>query len=200
HRVIGPLVLYMATVSFCLAGLAALEVNYLVRELGWSSLATGLVIGLSMAGGLAAGVIAKPLTDRYGMPRVLLGTAAAYPLSTAPIGMVGPGLAGQVVVAASGALMIVVTLVFQSTQRSLRQLLTPPEMQGRLAATSRWLTWAATPVGAVLAGVLAEGAGMRATLLLFSAGMLVGPVVMWFSPLRTSQREIERQLATATAG
>ncbi|NUP61701.1 MAG: MFS transporter [Nonomuraea sp.] len=200
HRVIGPLVLYMATVSFCLAALAALEVNYMVRELGWSSLATGLVLGLSMAGGLAAGVIAKPLTDRYGMPRVLLGTAAAYPLSTAPIGMVGPGLAGQVVVAASGALMIVVTLVFQSTQRSLRQLLTPPEMQGRLAATSRWLTWAATPVGAVLAGVLAEGAGMRATLLLFSAGMLVGPVVMWFSPLRTSQREIERQLATATAG
>ncbi|MGW2155583.1 hypothetical protein [Nonomuraea sp. NPDC001699] len=90
--------------------------------------------------------------------------------------------------------------VFQSTQRSLRQLLTPKEMQGRLAATSRWLTWAATPVGAVLAGALAGGIGMRGTLVVFSAGMLAGPVVMWCSPLRTSRREIERDVRTATAG
>ncbi|NUR91538.1 MAG: hypothetical protein HOY71_46330, partial [Nonomuraea sp.] len=143
---------------------------------------------------------AKPLTDRYGMPRVLLGAAFLYPVSTGPIGLVGPGLAGQVVVTVSGALMIIVTLVFQSTQRSLRQLLTPADLQGRLAATSRWLTWAATPVGAILSGLLAGVVGMRATLLVFSAGMLVGPVVMWFSPLRTSRMEIERELATATAG
>ncbi|GGS80175.1 MFS transporter [Nonomuraea spiralis] len=199
HRVIGPLVLYMATVSFCLAGLTALEVNYVVRELGWSSLATGLVFGVSMAGGLAAGAVAGPLTDRYGMPRVLLGAAFAYPLCSGSIGLVEPGLAGQVVVGVSWSILIIVTLVFQSTQRSLRQLLTPKDMQGRLAATSRWLTWAATPVGAVLSGLLAGGIGMRGSLLVFSAGMLVGPVVMWFSPLRTSRREIERDVRTATA-
>ncbi|MFI7105532.1 MFS transporter [Nonomuraea sp. NPDC050227] len=200
HRVIGPLVLYMATVSFCIAGLSALEVNYVVRELGWSGLATGLVFGVSMAGGLAAGAIGGPLTERYGMPRVLLGAAFAYPLCSGSIGLVGPGLAGQLVVGVSWTLMIIVTLVFQSTQRSLRQLLTPKEMQGRLAATSRWLTWAATPVGAVLAGALAAGIGMRGTLVVFSAGMLAGPVVMWCSPLRTSRREIERDVRTATAG
>ncbi|MGW2215194.1 MFS transporter [Nonomuraea sp. NPDC001684] len=200
HRVIGPLVLYMATVSFCIAGLSALEVNYVVRELGWSGLATGLVFGVSMAGGLAAGAIAGPLTERYGMPRVLLGAAFAYPLCSGSIGLVGPGLAGQLVVGVSWTLMIIVTLVFQSTQRSLRQLLTPKEMQGRLAATSRWLTWAATPVGAVLAGALAGGIGMRGTLVVFSAGMLAGPVVMWCSPLRTSRWEIERDVRTATAG
>lgn len=200
HRVIGPLVLYMATVSFCLAGSAALEINYAVRELGWSSLATGLVLGLSMAGGLAAGMIAKPLTDRYGMPRVLLGAAAAYPLCSASLGLVGPGLAGQIIVGFSWTMLIIVTLIFQSTQRSLRQLMTPQDMQGRLAATSRWLTWAATPIGAVLAGVLATGVGMRATLLLFSAGMLIGPVVLWCSPMRTSRREVEQGIAMATTG
>ncbi|MGW2147215.1 MFS transporter [Nonomuraea bangladeshensis] len=198
HRVIGPLVLYMATVSFCLAGFAALEVNYVVRELGWSSMATGLVLGLSMAGGLAAGLIAKPLTDRYGMPRVLLGAATAYPLSTATIGLVDPGLAGQLIVGFSWTMMIIITLIFQSTQRSLRQLLTPQDMQGRLAATSRWLTWAATPIGAILAGALGTGIGMRATLLVFSAGMLIGPVVMWLSPLRASRHEIEQDVKMAT--
>ncbi|MFI6479030.1 MFS transporter [Nonomuraea sp. NPDC050663] len=178
HPVIGPLLFGMATISFCLAGTGALEITYLARELGWSSQALGLVFGASMLGGLAGGMLARPLTDRYGMARVLIGAALAYPLFVAPIGLIGPGLAGQIVLGVSWGLLLVAAIVFQSVQKSLRQLLTPPEMQGRLAASARWITWGASPLGAVLAGALATWAGMRVTLLVFAAGLLAGPVVV----------------------
>ncbi|MBA2893532.1 MFS family permease [Nonomuraea soli] len=179
HPVIGPLLFGMATISFCLAGTSALEITYLARELGWSSQALGLVLGVGMLGGLAGGMLAEPLTSRYGTARVLIGAALAYPLFVSPIGLIGPGLAGQIVMGVSWGLLLVAAIVFQSVQKSLRQLLTPAEMQGRLAASARWITWGATPLGALLAGALATWAGMRGALLVFAAGLFAGPVVMW---------------------
>lgn len=199
HPIIGPLVGVMSLIAFFFAGFAALEINYLVRELGWTGAQMGLVFGLSAAGGLVGGLAAKNLAGRYGTPRVLMAGAMAYPLCLTPLALVPAGLAGQVIMGVSWFTLMIFALAFQVTQRSLRQLLTPAEMQGRLAATARWLGWGAAPLGALLVGALANATSMRVALLACGAGLLLGPVWLWFTPLRTARQDIEARVKEAVS-
>ncbi|MFI6323408.1 MFS transporter [Nonomuraea sp. NPDC050556] len=187
HPVLRWITLQSAIVSFLLAGSIALYRVYAVKELHWSPVAFGVVMGVSSLGGVLGGLVARRLTDRFGMTRVMLWASLCFVIGELPLPLVSPGLAGQVIVGLAWTFLLVGALVFNVTQRSYRQLVTPKELQGRLAATTRFLTWGATPLGALLAGAVAEFAGMRLTLLFEAVGLLLGPVVLWLSPLRTAQ-------------
>jgi hypothetical protein len=52
-----------------------------------------------------------------------------------------------------------------------------------VVATFRGLSLGLAPVGALLGGLLAEAVGLRPTLIVFSAGVLVPIFVMLFSPI-----------------
>jgi MFS family permease len=59
-------------------------------------------------------------------------------------------------------------------QRTLRQALVPEHLLGRVNATWRRLVIGGQTVGALLGGILGTGLGLRPTLVISSAGMLVG--------------------------
>lgn len=184
HPVLRRITLHAAIVSFLLAGSVALSRVYAVRELHWSPAAFGLVLGLSALGGVLGGFVAKPLSDRFGMTRVMMCASLAFPIGSLPLALVSPGLAGQVIVLCAYVVLLGGDLIFTVTQRSYRQLVTTPELQGRLAATMRFLGWGAAPLGALLAGVVAEFAGLQRTLLVFALALVIAPIVLWLSPLR----------------
>src|SRR5207253_6830489 len=54
-------------------------------------------------------------------------------------------------------------VVFNITQISLRQAITPDRLQGRMNAVMRFVLWGAIPLGALLGGVLATTIDLRAT-------------------------------------
>lgn len=56
---------------------------------------------------------------------------------------------------------------------ALRQRVTPDAVLGRMVATMRALTVATAPLGALLAGALGEGFGVRAGLGCIAAGALL---------------------------
>ncbi|TCO45312.1 MFS transporter [Actinocrispum wychmicini] len=68
-------------------------------------------------------------------------------------------------------------------QTTLRQLLTPDEMQGRVVATLRALSMATVPVGALAAGVLADAIGIQPLVWIGSIGLLGSFVIYVFSPI-----------------
>ncbi|MFI5932571.1 hypothetical protein [Actinoplanes sp. NPDC051494] len=59
-----------------------------------------------------------------------------------------------------------------------------------MMATVRFVSWGAIPVGGLVAGALAGPLGARAALLIVAVVSVAGPLVLWFSPVRT-----ERDLA-----
>ncbi|WP_075743994.1 MFS transporter [Actinoalloteichus sp. GBA129-24] len=67
---------------------------------------------------------------------------------------------------------------------TLRQQLTPDELQGRVNTSARMIALGGTPVGAVLGGVLAESVGVRETQLLAIIPIALAALVLWFSPVR----------------
>ena len=56
-------------------------------------------------------------------------------------------------------------------------------------ATVRFVSWSVIPVGAFLAGLIAEGTSARGTLWLIAVAVAVSPAVLFASPLR-HQREV----------
>ncbi len=185
HPLIRPIALSLPVFSFALAGTHALWIVYVVKELHWQPQVIGLALGVSGLGGVAGGMIAHRLTSRFGLARTIVWSATVYAVGDLPLVLASPGLAGQIVVTLSWTILFAGAVIVQVSQRSFRQLITPLELQGRLAATTRWLAWGAAPLGALLAGALAEVVGLRLTLLAAALTVGLGPLVLWLSPLRS---------------
>src|SRR5581483_2995235 len=67
---------------------------------------------------------------------------------------------------------------------SLRQLVTPTDMQGRTAAAGRVVIWGAQPLGALGGGFLAVTIGLHITLLITACGYFLAFLAAFISPLR----------------
>ncbi len=71
---------------------------------------------------------------------------------------------------------------------SVRQIVAPAHMQGRVNTTARMIAWGGTPFGAALGGALAEVLDVRVALLIMASGVGVGLVFGWLSDLRHQPR------------
>ena len=67
---------------------------------------------------------------------------------------------------------------------SLRQAITPKEMQGKVNASMRFLVHGVMPFGALAGGLLGELIGIRGTLLIAGAGGFFAFPLIFFSPVR----------------
>jgi len=67
---------------------------------------------------------------------------------------------------------------------TLRQVATPNAMQGRVTAAYGFLIGALIPVSAVVAGVLGDQLGLRATLFVAAVGVPLSVLWLVFSPVR----------------
>lgn len=112
-------------------------------------------------------------------------------------GMVLAGVGGPVLAATAGppALLVAVPVLAQLlrgtgpalygvNQQTVRQTLTPPGLLSRVNATWRFLVYGTQPLGALLGGVLGAAVGLRATLVVSGAVMLLGAGLAAASPLR----------------
>jgi len=162
---------------------SAVTVVFLVREIGLSAGAIGLLSTVGLAGALLASALAGRLTGRFGQARALLAAAVlvgpAYVLSafTTP----GWGLAWFVVSMLVSSFVIVLLGV---TEMTCRQLVCPAELLGRVNATMEFTMWAVMPVGALLGGGLATWFGLRETLLVAGVGACFAALWLVFSPMR----------------
>jgi len=152
--------IYAAVSNLSYAGNLALVVVFLVRTVGLSSAAVGVLTATSGLGGLLGALVARRLTRVFGTARALLLTTLGSGLSCLliPLTAKGPRVAYYVVGSALVAGGIVVGNVILG---SFRQEYCPPAMLGRVTASMRFLTFGAIPLGALLAGALGTALGIR---------------------------------------
>ena len=75
-------------------------------------------------------------------------------------------------------------VVYNITQVSFRQGLTPHHLLGRMNATMRFFVWGTIPLGTFIGGVLGSTIGVRQTLLVAAIGGFLPVLPVFFSPLR----------------
>jgi len=144
------------------------------RSLSFTASSFGLLLSLIGLVGVAGGYFASKIVDRLGAKLALIGTLACIgPLgvpvlfldSTQPIFRIA------VIAICLGAwdFAVVVHLIIEAT---IRQLTVPVNQLSRIAATTRFVSWGADPVGAALGGLLASSAlGYRGALACCLLGM-----------------------------
>ena len=183
HRLLRPIVLASITDSIFLKGIAAIFVLYTTRELQISPITLGVILAIGGIGAIPGALLSASAARRFGVGPTIIGgwligaaTWLLIPLATGPLAVP--------VLAASMLLGGIAGTIVNVQQWSLRQLVTPDELQGRVTASHRFLVYGAYPLGALLGGWLGTELGLRPAIALCALGALGAPLWVAFSPLR----------------
>jgi MFS family permease len=156
---------------------------YLVRELALAPETLGLALSIGSLGLLAGAATASGFGKRVGVGPTLI-IASVLSAGASLLMVVASEDTAFWLLALSGLIQGYAVMLINVNGVSLRQALTPDQLQGRVNATGRWINWSVIPPGALLGGAIATAVGLRMTI---AIGGLVGLIaVPWLlvSPLR----------------
>jgi MFS family permease len=179
--------------NLALTGVDALLVVFLVRTVGLSSAAAGLVMASLGAGGVLGALAARPLGRRFGTARAMIiavpgGLCFALLL---PLADKGPRLAFAVVAMICAGSVPVFGNVIVDT---FMQTYVSPDILGRVTSATWAAAFAMMPVGALLAGVLATALGVRTALWILTPLYAASGLTFLLTPMR-HLRDLPRRSA-----
>lgn len=204
HPVLRRIVACTGTVNLFAHMASAMEMPFLIRELGLSSGQAGLLLALGPVGGVLGGLLAGRLARRIGSARIIWLAPLALGIPSYLTPLAYPDW--RVVLYGVGWFAFTFgAVVYNTAQVTYRQQICPPELLGRMNAAVRWIVWGTIPLGALLGGVLATWFGLRTTIWIGLIGASLGGLWVYFSPLRglrdiTPDTNPDTDPATTTTG
>jgi MFS family permease len=164
----------------------ALFILFATRELHLDAGTVGLVFSMSGVGFLLGALLVKKMSARYGIGPMVLTAMLLTGIAWCGVALTR----GEGMLAALGLFFAMLLFglgagVFTINYISMRQVVTPDHMLGRMTATMRFLTVASVPLGTLLGGTLGEVIGLRGTLgVIGVCGVLLALGTIMLSPLR----------------
>lgn len=188
HPVIRPLMLAAASFNLWGAGIEAVAVVFLIRDVGLTSAAAGAVLVGNGIGGVLGAFVAPALSRMMGDGRAALLAAIAGPAAALLLPLSAHGARVTCFVAGSIGLSAF-TVVFSVMARVYRQTAVPAELLGRVTSVVRFVSWGVLPLGALFGGVIGQVAGNRAALWwVCTLALALTPLSLLLSPLRGAGR------------
>ena len=139
-------------------------------------------------GALLSTLVVGPATQRFGLGPALVGAALLAGGANLLVPLASrPTILAVALLAAAQFLMGLATPVLAGNLVSLRQAITPDNLQGRVNATLRVLGWSTLPLGALLGGTLGETIGLQPTLIVGGLGSLLASGWIFLTPIRSLQ-------------
>jgi MFS family permease len=185
HRVLRMIAGSTATSNFFSSMTTAVFLLYAVRERHYSAGLVGAVFAIGNIGPLVAAVTSARITRVLKLGRAIwLGMLIAQ-LATLLLG-VAPTQHAFVYFTVAWLLFGFGGTVYNISQVSLRQAITPRRLQGRMNASMRFMIWGTMPFGSLAGGALGTWIGLRPTLLVAGIGGMAA--VPWV--LARSVREL----------
>ena len=178
-----------ATYNFFQNALIVVFVVYVVRTLGFSPQQLGFVLGFGAAAALLAAAVTNQITRRMGLGRTL--RIATFGCCLPALLMLVPrnaSLVSVVVLIIAQAISSFNLVVWNVNTLTLRQVVTPNGVLGRMNASYRMILYGTAPFGALAGGLLGETLGLRWAMVT-TASLLLIPIGWTFiSPVfRLSQ-------------
>ncbi|MFI9256872.1 MFS transporter [Streptomyces sioyaensis] len=149
------------------------------RTLGLSEAGYGLLLAVGSLGAVAGSWLAPRAADRLPTVRLARWSLVASGAAYAALGLGRHPVLAALALAANGVFM----MGWNIPVMSLRQRLTPEDLQGRVMSVSRLCAWGTMPVGATLGGLLAEALSVPAVFVVCGTVLAVGALVL-LAPLR----------------
>lgn len=181
HPLLRPLACFSVTAFLFLGFMGPLYVLYAVRELHISPAALGIAIAMGGAGAMLGATFAPAIGRRFGLGHTFIGSVLAIAVAYAMIPLArGPmSLLYLIVQQLLGDFAFSTYMINELT---LRQSVAPEEMLGRVNAAMQLMTRGVFPLSALAGGILAGAIGIRPTMAISVAGVLIASLWLIFSP------------------
>lgn len=180
-----PMLLNNVTMQLFGGMVDGILIIYLTRVVGLPATFIGVIFAVGALMGLVAASLGRRAERRFGLGRmVLIGTlligvgSLARPLS------LGTPLVAAIILLCGQAMSGFGNTVYNIGYDSLVPQVTPDNLLGRVNATGLFFSFGALPIGALVGGVLGDWLGLRAALVVSSAGLFLAFLWVYFSILR----------------
>lgn len=163
---------------------------FILRELGLSPASMGVIFALGAVGGLLGAVATPHIVRRIGEARAIPVGAIAFSVVAMmlPVAAMVPSFAFALLVV-QGFIGSFTVLLYNITQVTFRQRITPPRLLGRMNASVRFVVWGVMPIAALVAGVLGGSVGVLTTMWIGAIGQLFSALFVVVGPF-WSMREL----------
>ena len=163
-RFLRNLVAHGAVANLPLVGYGALSVAFLVQEAEQGPTAVGLLLAIGGAGGLVGAAVSAGVVRALGSARALVVLKGGAGPCSLLLPLTDDGW--RVAFFALGSALVGAGVVGGNViSTAFRQTYVPPEILGRVVSAMQFCNLGTIPLGAVLAGVLADKLGLRPALL-----------------------------------
>lgn len=170
--------------NFFFTGYQTVSLLFFARELKLSAGSIGVVFAALGPGLLVGAALSAWLTRRLGYGKTIILTAIGANGVVQFIPMLrGNGPATVVALVAINVGLSACGMAHAIVMRTIRQVMTPADFQGRVAATNRFIAQGATPVGALVGGLVAGAVSLRISVLIMTIGMFAVVFVLASSRL-----------------
>lgn len=187
HHLLRPIVTCSALFNLFWSAYLAMFIVFLARDLGLREGEVGLILMCAGIGGLVGLAFARRVVGWLGQGRALWLAPLFVGVCALLVPQAQPGL--TVWLAAFGHLLAFAWIVvYNVTQVSLRQALTPDHLLGRMNATVRFFVWGTLPMGGLLGGVFGNWTDARAALMIGAIGSALAFLPVFLSPLRSMRQ------------
>ena len=184
HRVLRALAGMVGTYSLVFMAGSAILVLFAQQELGLGSVGFGLLLAALAVGALPGSLLAPVVGRRLRAGTVLIGGVLVEAGAWLAVGLAPSAWVAAAALAAGG----LVGAVWNVAQLSLRGVLIPDRLGGRVVGAFRLVGFGPAPVGALLGGVLGRTLGLRAP---FVVGAVVLAVVALLALPAVNTRSVE---------
>jgi MFS family permease len=172
-----------ATFNFFGNIIFAVYLVFAVRTLELRPGVIGVIFTVSSIGYLVGALLANRLSRRFGVgPTIILGASGSVSLlllAIAPTSNPIPFLIAAQAISGMGV------PIYNITQLSFRQAITPERIQGRMNSVMRFIVWGVMPLGSLIGGALASWVSLRFAIWVGAIGMSLAVLPVLLSPVRT---------------
>jgi MFS family permease len=178
-----------ATFNFFGPMMFAILAIYLIRGLEMSPATIGVIFAAGQGGYLLGALFAGRISRWIGVgPAILVGALCEISQLLVPL---APQDANRAIpfLVASGLIVSFGIVLYNVTQLSMRQAITPERLQGRMNSTIRFIVWGVMPLGQLTGGTLATVFDLRTAIWVGAIGCSVAWLPLVIGPVK-SLREI----------
>jgi MFS family permease len=156
---------------------------FILRELGLSPASMGVIFSLGAVGGLLGAIATPHIVRRIGEARSIPVSSIGFSVIAVflPVAAMLPSIAFPLLVA-QGFVGSFTVLLYNITQVTFRQRITPPRLLGRMNASVRFVVWGVMPIAALLSGVLGTWLGVVPTMWIGAIGQLFAALFVVVGP------------------
>jgi predicted MFS family arabinose efflux permease len=182
-RILLMFTLYGAVSNLALVGYQAIESVFLLRDVGADPAVIGALFMSGGVGGIVGALLASRIAGRLGSARAVLACQLCAVAFGLLLPLTGPGF-GLLFFAVGSFVLVAGIVAANVIFGGWRQAHCPPDLLGRVSASSSVISTSMAALGGLLAGALGSAIGTRATLWVMIVLLALSTGILLASPIR----------------